>query len=65
MMLKCPKCNSQLIFEQHIWYSNSHTKPHTEFKLYCVRLCGFSTRYYRTLKNAVSCFKRTDWSRNK
>lgn len=63
--LRCPKCNGKFISEQHTWFSNSNTRKHQEYKLICVKLCGFETRYYKTLKYAESCFKRTDWSRKK
>jgi len=47
-----------MVYEEHTYYTNSGTKQHKEYKIVCPML-DFETRYYRTLKCAISCFKRT------
>jgi len=56
--VQCPWCKTIMVYEEHTYYTNSGTKQHKEYKIVCPML-DFETRYYRTLKCAISCFKRT------
>lgn len=55
---KCPWCKTNLIYEEHAYYSNSGTKQHKEYKFVCPML-DFDTRYYHSLNCLISAFKRT------